>query len=118
MLMLRSKFKGLRTLKDIEPALDVCIDIRIGRGVRVWNCDSGGEVKDHGASLNSVLDAVGIADVTGEDLQVLFDVIFTAIQPAPRVSGWTVSGRRFWISSFTAHRARLWKPNGRVIFRN
>lgn len=118
MLMLRSKFKGLRTLKDIEPALDVCIDIRIGRGVRVWNCDSGGEVKDHGASLNSVLDAVGIADVTGEDLQVLFDVIFTAIQPAPRVSGWTVFGRRSWISSFTAHRDSLWKHNEMVMFRN
>ncbi len=118
MLMLWSKLKGLRTLKDIKPALDVCIDIRIGRVVRVWNRDQGGEVKDHGASLNSLLDAVGIADVTGEDLQVLFDVIVTVVQPAPRVSGWTVSGRRFWISSFTAHRARLWKHNGRVIFRN
>ena len=87
MLMLGSKLKGLRTLKDIKPALDVCIDIRIGRVVRVWNRDQGGEVIDHEASLNSLLDAVGIADVIGEDFQVLFDVIVTVVQPAPRVKG-------------------------------
>ena len=69
-----------RRMQHVERALDVGVDIGIGRMKAEGYRDQRGEVQDDRAAAHRLAHAVRIADVSG-------DVAGAAIEPAPRIEG-------------------------------
>jgi len=66
--MLRAEFA--RGLKYIQRAFNVRVDVGIRRVIGEGNRNQCGEVKDNIAALHGLIDAVGIADIAREDIEV------------------------------------------------
>jgi hypothetical protein len=81
-----------RRLADIECALDIGVDVAVGRDVGVGDRDQRAEVEEDVHVLGDVLAVMRITDVAVEDLDLLQAA--HVLQPAPAIEG-VVLGQRF-----------------------
>jgi len=70
-------------LHDVKSPLDVGVDIRVRRVIRIGNGDQGGEMKNDVAPLGCGSDPVRIANITWKNLNVFLRLGRQAFQPAP-----------------------------------
>jgi hypothetical protein len=74
-----------RRLHDIECALDVGIDVGVGRVVRIGDRDQRRQVHHHVAAMHRGAHAMRVADVAGKNIERLLDRGLCFVEPAPGV---------------------------------
>jgi hypothetical protein len=79
--------EGASRLQHVERALDVGVDVRVGRVIGERNSDECGEVKNDVAALCGFAHAVGIPNVAREHVQGLLSLARQRVEPAPAVEG-------------------------------
>lgn len=79
--------QGAGGLEDVEGALDICVDVGVGRVVRIGDGDERGQVEDGVAVGHGSAHPMGVADVAGEDLEVTAHVRGAVVEPAPGIEG-------------------------------
>ena len=72
-----------RRLNDVQRAQNIGLNIGLRRVIAVGNGDQGREVQHHVAAGHGRTYPVRVANVAGEDVQILADVRRAVVQPAP-----------------------------------